>query len=309
MKTALKAQFKQVAAAHKVALHRYHVTILPKLTPIAVDAVLAQFKRAAGKQLLVTDYVSPEMARRLQQAKVQFMDAVGNLYINDAPRYIFVTGNAAPARKKKEVAGRAFYAGGLRIIFVLLCKPELLNATYREIAHAAGVALGTVADVMKDLARQRYILKTKAGLVLIHKKALMGRWVEAYSDRLRPKMVLGRYRAENKVWWQGAVLDPRETQWGGEVAAARKIGDLKPAQAVLYTRAHAEKLAIQNQLTMQTDGDVEVLKMFWDFHAATDDCVPPLLIYADLVVSGDGRGHIAAGKIYDHDLARLVGED
>lgn len=309
MKTALKAPFKQLAAAHKVSLHRYHVTILSRLTSVAVDAVLAQFKRAAGKQLLVTDYVSPEMAQRLQQAGVQFLDAVGNLYINDAPRYIFVTGNVPPARKKKEVSGRAFHAGGLRIIFVLLCKPELLNATYRGIARAAGVALGTVAGVMKDLARQRYVLKTKTGLTLIHKKTLMGRWVEAYADRLRPKMVLGRYRAENKVWWQGAALDPMETQWGGEVAAARRTGHLKPTQAVLYTKARAEKLAIQNQLTAQTDGDVEVLKMFWDFHAATDDCVPPLLIYADLVVSGDGRGREAAGKIYDHDLARLIGED
>lgn len=305
----MNAQFKQIAAAHKVALNRYHVTLLPKLTPVAIDAVIAQFKRAAGKQLLVTKHVAPDVARRLQKAGVQFLDAVGNMYINDGPRYVFVTGNAAPIQKKKETTGRAFHGGGLRIIFVLLCHPELLTANYREIARAAGVALGTVAGVMKALERQRYVLITKTSLTLINKKALIGRWVESYAERLRPKLVLGRYRAEKNEWWRDAVLDPKETQWGGEVAAARRIGNIKPGQAILYTQARAEKLAIQNRLTVQPDGDVEILKKFWNFGTTTDDCVPPLLIYADLVVSPDDRGREAAGKIYDRDLARLVGED
>lgn len=309
MKNAMKAQFKQIAAAHKVALNRYHVTILPKLTSVAMDAVITQFKRARGKQLLVTNYVAPDVARRLQKMGVQFLDVVGNMYINDGPRYIFVTGNAARGRKKKETIGRAFYGGGLRVIFVLLCQPNLLNATYREIASAAGVALGTVAGVIKDLERQRYLLITKTGLTLINKKTLMGRWVESHAERLRPKLVLGRYQAEKNDWWRDAVLDPKETQWGGEVAAARRISNIKPAQAVLYTQVRAEKLAIQNHWIVQPDGDVEVLKKFWDLGATTDDCVPPLLIYADLVVSGDDRGRETAGKIYDRDLARLVGED
>lgn len=305
----MKAQFKQVAADHKVVLSRYHVTPLPKLTPVAIDAVIAQFKRTRGKQLLVTNYVAPDVARRFQKAGVQFLDAVGNMYINDGPRYIFVMGIAAPVPKKKEATGRAFHGGGLRIIFVLLCQPELLTANYREIAHAAGVALGTVAGVMKDLERQRYVLITKTGLTLINKKTLMGRWVESYGGRLRPKLVLGCYQSEKNDWWRDAALDPKETQWGGEVAAARRIGNIKPAQAVLYTQARVEKLAIQNRLTAQPEGDVEILKKFWDLGARTTDCVPPLLIYADLVVSSDDRGREAAGKIYDRYVARLVGED
>lgn len=309
MQNTMKTQFKQIAAVHKVALDRYHVTTLPKLTAVAMDDVIAQFKRARGKQLLFTNYVAPDVARRLQKTGVQFLDSVGNMYINDGPRYVFVTGIAAPTPKKKETTGRAFHGGGLRIIFVLLCQPNLLNATYREIAHAAGVALGTVVGVMKDLEMQRYVLITKTGLTLINKKALMGRWVESYAERLRPKLILGRYRAEKNGWFRETVLDPKETQWGGEVAAAHKIGNIKPAQAILYTRARVEKLAIQNRLTVQPDGDVEILKKFWDLGARTTDCVPPLLIYADLVVSGDDRARESAGKIYDRDLARLVGED
>ena len=104
MKNPMKAQLKQVAAAHKVDLNRYQVTDLPKLTSLAIDAVIAQFKQARGKQLLVTNHVAPDVARRLHKARVQFLDAVGNMYINDGPRYVFVTGNAAPAQKKKESA-------------------------------------------------------------------------------------------------------------------------------------------------------------------------------------------------------------
>lgn len=47
-------------------------------------------------------------------------------------------------------------------------------------------------------------------------------------------------------------------------------------------------------------GNVEVLDTFWGFDAATADAglVPPVLVYADLLATNDGRNAEAARKIY-----------
>ena len=50
--------------------------------------------------------------------------------------------------------------------------------------------------------------------------ALQNRWVEAYPDQLRPKLVLGRFQADDFNWWKDVDIKKYEAFWGGEVAAA-----------------------------------------------------------------------------------------
>ncbi len=47
------------------------------------------------------------------------------------------------------------------MVFALLCRPELLNAPYREIVDAAGVALGAVGWVYFDLQARGYVAAGK----------------------------------------------------------------------------------------------------------------------------------------------------
>ena len=61
----------------------------------------------------------------------------------------------------KRATGQAA-AAALRMIFALLCEPPLLDRSYREIATAAGIALGTVGPVLEDL-RERRLLTDKDG--------------------------------------------------------------------------------------------------------------------------------------------------
>jgi hypothetical protein len=57
-----------------------------------------------------------------------------------------------------------------------------------------------------------------------------------------------------------------------------------------------------------TEGVLEVRKPFWGgapHEAARPDTVPPALVYADLLATGDGRCIETAQLIYDKYLARL----
>jgi hypothetical protein len=74
--------------------------------------------------------------------------AAGNAYIDHPPTLIWVKGERPIARAPLQPTGRAFQAGGLQVIFALLCHPGKADRPYREIAELAGVAHGTVGWVM-----------------------------------------------------------------------------------------------------------------------------------------------------------------
>nr|WP_263458972.1 type IV toxin-antitoxin system AbiEi family antitoxin [Bathymodiolus platifrons methanotrophic gill symbiont] len=53
----------------------------------------------------------------------------------------------------------------------------------------------------------------------------------------------------------------------------------------------ATKLKLTNKLRKDPSGDIEILNTFWDVEneANRTDTVHPILIYADLMASGDPR--------------------
>jgi hypothetical protein len=42
---------------------------------------------------------------------------------------------------------------------VVLCRPQLAEGTYRDIARAAGVALGAVGPVVRDLETRGFLVQ------------------------------------------------------------------------------------------------------------------------------------------------------
>jgi hypothetical protein len=56
---------------------------------------------------------------------------------------------------------------------------------------------------------------------------------------------------------------------------------------------------------------VEVHRRFWNFPGEPehDNLVPPLLVYADLLATGDARCIETAKMIYETHVARLFTED
>ncbi len=282
------------------------------LNPHTLGLAVEQLKRLPEKVLLVTEYVNPNMAERLKQMDVPFLDTFGNAYVNAPPLFIYIKGHKAPARRPVERPTRAFVPAGLKVVFALLCRQELVDAPYRTIAQTANVALGTVAWVLDDLERLGHLLELgKRGRRLIRKRDLLERWVAAYPDQLRPKLFIGRYAAPHPDWWDRAQIRNFRAYWGAEVAAARMTRYLKPELVTVYIRDLPGRFLAANRLRTDPKGNVEVLQAFWNTNCDWTDkeIVHPLLVYGDLLATGDARNLETARKIYDEQLTGLIREN
>jgi hypothetical protein len=290
---------------------RYYAEVKANVTK--AEKLLAMMRKGDLDHplLLVTKYINTQLADELKQNGTEFLDTAGNTFLNQPPLYIFVKGNK-PDIVKTPPPKRTFKPAGLKVIYAFLCNPGLENKTYREIAAETGVALGTVDWIMKELKELRFLLDMgKRGLRLLQKEKLLQRWVTAYPEQLRPKLILGRFRG-NHEWWRQKKLDFLKAQWGGEVAAAKLTQYLQPQIITIYTAPQdLDQLLIKNRLKRDQTGDVEILKRFWKLPEIWKykDLVHPILIYADLLATGNERNIETAKMIYDQHIVQLIWED
>ncbi len=224
----------------------------------------------------------------------------------------------------KDGAKRAFEPTGLKVIYTFLCHPELVNAPYREIAEKAGVALGTVGWVLNGL-KAAEIIRDKGGkngrhLVLYRK--LLDRWVDAYPEKLKPKQLVGEFIADDPYWWKDIDITKYDGYWGGEIAAAKYTDYLKPKVATVYQPEHGRTQLLRDarlrKATERTDdgvGTVLIYRPFWPEQLNEFDTelrkglAHPILVYADLVATGDTRNLEVARRIYDEYIAQHCREN
>ncbi len=284
---------------------------------IAVNAALALYRRLKNQTrcVMIIPQVTTDMADRLREDDTQFLDTAGNCFINQPPFYIFIKGNKLQGVVKAPVAGRAFKQTGLRVLYALLCNTGLENETHRAIAAKTNVALGMVNWVLNELNDLGYLVETGKGrarhIRLIGKEKLLERWITGYAEQLRPKLLMGRYRGADD-WWQKAVLNPEMAQWGGEVAAGKLTDYLKPREITVYVdKDNPEAVLIQNRLKKDPEGDVELLQRFWqpDTIVPHGDTVHPILVYADLMATGNQRNIETARILYDEHIVQHIRED
>ena len=290
---------------------RFYAEIKTHITHAKLGQIATQIHRLPEKGILVADYVTPQIADRLKELNIPFIDTAGNVFFNDPPLFIFIKGQKPEKQLRQEQIKRALKPTGLRIVFALLCVPKLENAPYRDLAKAAGVALGTVNWVMRDLKEMGYLIDMGAkGRRLAKKQNLLERWVAAYPEQLKPKLFIGRYRAPDKQWWLNADIARFNAFWGGEVAAAKLTQYLKPELTMIYTDDEPNEFLLNFRLRKDETGDVEIFRKFWRFEFTHKlRITPPLLVYADLLATGEARNIETAKLIYDEELHGLVRED
>ena len=275
--------------------------------------VLAQAKARWPKNprlplLVVTPYMTAHVAEQCKAFGLFFLDAAGNAYLKDKELFVYITGRKQTQETERRKTTRKNNAAGLKLLFAILCKPDLLNATYREVATAADVALGTVGPVIKDLEQGREVATFGSNPPLrrlTDADHLLQEWVTFYPGTLRPKLNPRRFRAANRDVVERADLTKFEAYWGGEVAADRLTKHLKPERLTIYVCENPVKLITELRLKADKAGDIEILDAFWDPKVIRNsgDVVPPILAYADLMATTDGRNLDAARLIYDQYLA------
>lgn len=260
--------------------------------------------------MLVAPYISREVGEHCRQLGLPFIDTAGNTYLEAPGLLVYVVGQPRPAENRRDYYG-ALNPAGLKLTFALLCRPRLLDENYRTIATEAGVALGTVSSDMKDLeVRGFFDLKKHPHIrPLLDPERMLEEWVTHYPVTLRPKLVLGRFQAEPGHLHQ-VDLVRQKALWGGEPAAQKLTQHLKPARFTIYTREPIANLIAAGRMRAAENGNVEILERFWPFGPPDNDLpdvVPPILAYADLLASHDGRNAEVARMIYEQRIATTFG--
>ena len=269
----------------------------------------------APQTLLVAPRITTETAEKCRELDLQFIDAAGNAYLRGPGLYVLVKGQRPTEGEDFRLMGqegkRAGTATHLRVIFALLCQPELLNAPYRNIVQVAGVALGTIGWVFNDLTDRGFTTggQRKGDRVMLERRKLVEEWITNYPIKLRPKLNPRRFKAPKPDCWKELDITQYGAQWGAEVAAEKLTGYLRPNTATIYLhkengQRNLTRLVAENRLRPNVTGDIEILDAFWDFDDAQPmpQTVPPLLAYADLMATLDPRNMEAAKLIHEQYL-------
>jgi hypothetical protein len=279
--------------------------IRKNLNEATLGQLVQKFAQNPGKWIVIAPYVPAHLAKKMRELRLQFVDTAGNAFINNPPLLIFLQGNRAKQQVRERGEEGLLAAGGIRIIFALLCEPKLLNATYRELGAAAGTALGTVAGIVKILIQEGYLIDPGRGRKkLVRKKELVDQWTRAYALRFRRQQLIGRFTAERPDLWKDVQLAGTGALWGGEVAAQKLTHHLKPAVTTLYAHKPAETLVVDLHLRRDDRGAIELRERFWRFKVTdpAGDTVPPLLVYADLLATADARNIETAQIVYERHI-------
>ncbi len=267
--------------------------------------LLEKLKETHRPLMVVAEYIFPKIKEELRKAEIGYLEANGNVFFKEGNTLLWLDGQKT-ARKNTGKKGRAFTKTGLRIVFHFLLNPDLINLTYREIAHHTGVGFGNINFTMTDLKEQGFLLPIdKRTLKLVNKKELLTKWMDTYEQRLKPALLIGAFRflkKEDFLHWKKLPLENRKTWWGGEPGGDLLTNYLNPEELTLYTLEKKNDLMRHYRLIPDENGNVKAYRKFWMNNDAGGKAVPPLLVYTDLMNTGDRRCIETAQKIYNEQL-------
>ena len=278
---------------------RMYAQVKKELRPHHLDSIFVLAEKFRPF-MIIAESIFPAWKEQLRKKKIGYLDVAGNIYIKAANNFICIEGNKPII--KRNTANRAFTKTGLRTVFYLLLHDSAINLPYRKLSELTGVALGNIKNVIDGLKTEDFIIRiNEKTLKLQNKEALMERWLTGFRETLKPLLYLGSYTLWDKkklANWQELKFDINETKWGGEPAAEILTNHLSATNLTLYTK---QKNSLLKSLTLipYEKGGVHLYEKFWNDEVQSENqCVPPLLIYADLMFTNDPRCQETAAIIF-----------
>lgn len=285
----------------------YQLEVRPRVTARLATVVGGRPDRST---ILLTGYIPEPAAEILRARGIDYVDLAGNALLRWDDLVIDIRGpklSQASAATAPTGLRRPFTRSGAQVTFCLLAWPALVARPVRDLARVSGTAVGGAHGVLRDLESGGYLVVGSSGRVLTRAGELLDRWTEAYALSLSPSLHLGYYRAPDPGWWRHAHADLQDAgvHLGGEAAASELDSHLRPASAVLYGEGVPARLLAKcrcQKAADATDANVIVRRRFWIPPGDTDvgietGLVPPVLVYADLLVSGEPRQREQAQRL------------
>ena len=259
---------------------------------------LKDLKETNKNLIVLSEQIFPTIRDRLREMGINYIDSTGNCFIQINDWHFLIDGLRAPS--KKSVQKNGFTRTGLILTFHFLNDENYLNTTYRQIAEDYKISLGNVNKIINSLKEQNYIAKGKnKTLRIINRDKLLEQWILEYDEKLKPTLFLGEFRFINEYAkdWTKVPLGVN-SQWGGEPAGDLLTNYLQPAELTLYTKENSMDL-IKKLKIAPGKGNLKIYSRFWMFNDKRPNVVPTILVYADLVNTGDPRNIETAKMLID----------
>jgi hypothetical protein len=249
--------------------------------------------------LVIGDRIHRRSADAFREARIQFIDTLGNAFIAFDGVFIDVQGRTAQADPIQAATApdadrrrpaNLFSPGRAQIILALLAWPELTGERVRTLATVAGTSVGQAHDALTRLAEAGYLLS--ASKRLVRSDELLDYWTAAYPTGLGRRLAIARYHGD-----PGRPISSDRTAYlSGE--SADGVGITRPATLTVYLDSVDPGLPIANRWSLSPDRvpNVFVRQKFWTRPrpnaagegGATQNAPWPL-VYADLRATGDAR--------------------
>lgn len=124
-----------------------------------------------------------------------------------------------------------------------------------------------------------------------------------YNEVLKSALLLDRMSfrsSEHRIKWSAMEL-PEGMYWGGESAANMIDSYLEPGSYDIYSDVPAANLMRTAFVKLNAEGEIGIYRKFWNWK--TDNkLVPLILVYADLMGSGNSRCLEMAKRLLENGL-------
>lgn len=250
--------------------------------------------------MVVSDYITPPIAKNLRETKTWFMDEVGNIFI-EIPGKIFIF-DIGYKKNSSTKPSSLISSTNAKLFFFLLKNGPELKGTYRHMAEHAGVSLGKIAQVLTDLKQRELIYAQNDGITLRQPLKFLELWVQGYLEKLKAQLYIGTY-----TWPYGkdfSFLEKLASQYngdigiGGEYAGEILTGYLNPADMELWIEAKMlPNIRKSLKLMESVKGNIRVFSLFPGEilidapinRSSNIKIVHPLIAYADMLGISDSR--------------------
>jgi hypothetical protein len=172
-----------------------------------------------------------------------------------------------------------------------------LNEPVRALAEAAGVAVATAADRIARLRKEGLIREAAHERRLAEPRRLLDLWIKGYETQVRPKLLIGRYRAQEtdpealERLIEETLDEKAIWAFGGGAAAHRLTHYYRGPDTVVHVQHPDFDVAKRLRALRADDGPLILLRAPGPiaFEGAAPRTVAPLLVYTELLFAGDKR--------------------
>lgn len=286
---------------------RFACVFKSKVTSYNVNAIYRVCQELVHQQdfpvLLLAGEISAGLMSQLHQDGINVLDAAGNCYIRQEGLMMFCQGRKSELTTGKEIL--SFKEPGLKVLFFILSDLNNVNMPFRDIQAQTGVGLATINKLFTSLKQNGYLFSSSKGRHLKKLDGLLAIFVDNYCRVIKPKALMATMSFVPGIrdTWEKTLL-PQGMQWGGEPGAFVRDRYLLPELWDVYSSVASAKLITDHIAVPTRDGEIRVYRKFW-MDDLSEKTAPALIIYADLMGSGDSRCIEAAQRILDHELSYL----